>query len=108
MELKAKTPRGAANEIAKYLKKKFPGATGIRVLDPEDGMTYFGSKSWMVCFEEGPYEWAPMLTGGSSIFAGETGSYSTPGDYPNGVRNSFVWAECQNNFAICLYKQERD
>jgi hypothetical protein len=105
MKLKAKTPRGAANELAKFLRKKFSNAAGIRVLSPDEGMHFFGSKSWMVCYEEGPFEWAPSLSGGSSIYAGETGSYGSPGDFPQGLCNQHVWGECQNNFAICFYKQ---
>jgi hypothetical protein len=45
---------------------------------PEQAAARGYSKSWMVCWESGPYDWAVALSLGSAYTAGETGRYSEP------------------------------
>ena len=94
--LQARTPRGAANEVARYLYKKAPehGKPFVRPL--ENGLDY--EVVW-----EGPFEWT-MITAGSGLFCGERGDYSTPGDWPDGIGNKYVYVEPYNHYTLSFYK----
>ncbi len=61
----------------------------------EMGYGYFWSFPW----EEGPHEWT-MITAGSTLHAGSTGVYSTPGPFPNGLRSRRWYAEAQNHWML--------
>ena len=94
MKITSKTPKGAVNELCRYLHSKGYGS----FISKSDG------GGMTVASEEAPYGWSLSLSGGSSLYAGELGCWSTPGDYPEGLSNSHVCGEPQNHYAITFYK----
>jgi hypothetical protein len=104
--LDKKTPKGVASEVARRLKafaeKYGYNPESIVVRDPEGTMEFWGSKAWSVCWEEGPFEWAPCLSMGSSILAGEMSRYSDEAEFA--VNAPSVLAEPYNNFVLCFYR----
>ncbi len=97
--IKAKTPRGAANEILRAIKREPGGANAfIRKAD------YF-DKLWCVVWEEGPYEWAPIATGRGNIWDEENGlplycRTSTPTFDSLSTENWYC--ECENSYTLML------
>ena len=69
-KIRAKTPRGAANQLLRAIKT-MPGGEGafIRKSDYGDAPT--------VVWEAGPYEWAVIATGPGDIYAVEMGGTLT-------------------------------
>ena len=58
---------------------------------------------------EGPFEWAPCLTGGTSLYAGEMGKYSLEPDEAitkliAQVKEDGYFIECVNNYSITVYE----
>jgi len=101
--IKAKTPRGAANEIARCLRKWNGSDEGIVVKNPAETKRCFDSECWSICWEGGPFEWAVALSGGSNLWAGEFGNYSARGDLD--ITAGVGWfAEPQNHFTLLFYK----
>lgn len=102
IKIKAKTPRGAANELVRVLKRKYD-AKNIVVWSPKVSRDMGYGECWTVCWEEGPFEWARCLLGGSSIYAGEFGKYSMEGEIDvNSNPNWYV--EPWNSFTLGFYK----
>lgn len=89
-EFKSKTPRGVAGEIRKKLIKDYGlNPEYVFVWSPKETRSRGWGNAWTICAEEGPYEWAPELTGNcKGIYEHET-----------------VFAECYNNFMVNLYKR---
>lgn len=98
--LESGTASGAAMRFYQWLKRESEKLGG----NPNEVKLRNGSIVW----EMGPFEWAVALLGGSSMYAGEFGSYSTPGPFPNGITSQpgslTQWhAECDNSFAVTFY-----
>ena len=61
-------------------------------------------------WEGGPFEWAPSLTGGSHLHAGEMGTYSIPlrdealVKAVAQVKEDGYFIECVNNYSITVYE----
>jgi len=55
---------------------------------------------------DGPFEWAPSLTGGSDLYAGEIGNYSSPNSWYKefeAIEKKFdVYFECQNSWSLIV------
>lgn len=90
MIFKAKSPKGVAEEIRRTLIEKFQlNPTYVYVWSPEESALRGYGNAWSICAEEGPYEWAPELTGNARAI------YEHP----------TVFCECYNNHIINLYKR---
>ena len=87
-KFKAKTPRGVATEIKKYLERDCQ-ATDVFVWNPTKSKEMGYSGFWAVVSEDAPFEWAASLTGWNSDIA----------------NHSFVFAEPQNGWMLCLSKR---
>lgn len=94
----------ALKKLAKVMNDVTSGAYGMPIIKtPQDDGWDMETLCW-----DGPFEWI-MITSGSSIFAGETGLYSTPTEtkiqkvleliYNDGYRFEPV-----NNCQICIFK----
>lgn len=97
----------AANELIRLLKKHESylienyGLPTVRVEDEYDGVKR------VAILWDGPFEWAPALTGGSHLCAGEMGSYSTPSGWHHEVseieqRRGLLF-ECQNSYTLTVW-----
>ena len=104
--LKAKTPKGAASEVAKYLKEYTDNTgLGVTILDPKRSAECGYGDCWTVVWEEGPYEWT-MISAGSALTCGETGDYATPGDWPKGISNEHVFCEAYSGHVLCFFVKD--
>ena len=105
--INAKSPREACQKTGRYLKSLAKelgyNPDNVYVRNPKESENYVGSKAWSVTWEEGPFEWAYNLSGGSSIYAGEFCSYSTPSEIKIWDMPNYI-AECQNSFTLLFYK----
>ena len=97
------SPATAAKALAAYLKKLDPGAE-VLVWSPKEATEHGWGSGWAVCWEGGPFDWALALSGGSSIYAGESGCYSTPGAFPEGLSAHGWYAEAYNGFILSFHK----
>lgn len=113
MELKAKTPKGAAKEIKRYLIEKFSNGCAenamayereIIIRSPKESRIYGGPACWTLIFEGGPFEWAIAINAGGDMFKWAHGQYSAVGDFPKGLTNEHVFVECQNHYQLCFTK----
>lgn len=87
---KAKSPKGVANEIRSQLIATYHlNPMYVFVWSPEESQSRGYSKCWSVCAEEGPFEWAPNLTGNNI----------------NIYNHESVFCEAYNGFIVSLYKQ---
>ena len=69
----AKSKKGLLEMLAKVLNSETDGLFGMPTVEtPKDD----GWDTHTLCWD-GPYEWT-MILGGSSIYAGELGTYSSP------------------------------
>lgn len=60
-----------------------------------------GWPSWEIIWEEGPFEWAVSLCGGSTIYGSELGyGIGTEGDF-NTYGQRF-YCECQNSYTLVI------
>ena len=109
--LNAKTPKTAAKRFYAWVLLK-AAALGkdsdyIFLWSPEESKQRGYGNCWTVCWEEGPFEWAPAISGGSDLYAGEAENFSKPGPFPNGLRG-FGWlAEPWNSFILGFYIYKR-
>lgn len=97
----------AANELIKLLKKhesylvKMYGLPTVRVEDEYDGVKR------VAIIWDGPFEWAPALTGGSHLCAGETGTYSQGSPWYEEFEmiesERDVMFECQNSCTLTIW-----
>jgi hypothetical protein len=80
-----KSPRGMANEVRAWLIATFQlNEKYVYAWSPKDSEERGYGKCWTVCAEEGPFEWAPLLTGNNeSIYA-----------------NKAFHGECYNGFIL--------
>lgn len=102
--LEAKTAKTAAKRLAELIKETFPDQVkNLFVWSPEETKSRGWGSGWAVCWEEGMYDWT-AITAGSSIYAGESGRYSQPGWFPEGLRGSNWYAEPYNGFVINFYQ----
>ncbi len=89
----------AAKEIAALINAKV-GMDEVEVVVDGDGLAN-------VVWEGGPYEWAPALTGGSSIFAGEFGDYGEENPWYDefaAICDKYgVYCECNNSFSLSVW-----
>ena len=64
MTASAKTPRGVANELKKQIVNRFGlNEQYVYVWSPEESATRGYGDNWCLCAEEGPFEWAILMTG---------------------------------------------
>ena len=97
--INAKTPRGAANQLLRAIRKIDPDERNSGIGFDEDA-----PKVW---WESGPYEWAVIATGPGDIFAEELGG--TLGDaYRNkptfDMRSGNWFAEPDNSYSLKFWK----
>ena len=94
--------RTAARLLEALIKSKLSDdlTAELTVLEMDDAV--------LVSWEGGPFEWAPALTGGSCIFAGEFGNYSEENSWYAAVldiqERYAVFFECQNSFQISVWE----
>lgn len=74
---KYKTKAGGAKALYRFLKAKavelgLP-ATSVFICSPAENEARGYGSSWSVSWEEGPYEWAIGVSGGSSMYGPERG-----------------------------------
>jgi hypothetical protein len=102
-----RTQMAALNALQKLLKREAKkmgfNPDGIFIL-PAGHSESYPLLSW----EEGPYEWASALTGGSWLYAGETGQYSKENPWFHKVEaiseKYGTYFECQNHFQLCAWE----
>lgn len=100
--LAAKSPATAAKRLAAYLRQTFGNDAEIHVWSPQETKERGWGSGWAVCWEEGPYEWT-MITLGSSFNAGNSGDFSKPGPFPEGLSTKAFHAEPYNHFILNFY-----
>lgn len=57
-----------------------------------------------IMWEEGPFDWAIALSGGSWLYAGESGAYSEVGEFPQGISGDYWHAEPKNSYTLTFYE----
>lgn len=97
------TAKGAASAFMRWLKDRYK-SQNVFLWSPQEAKERGYGNGWAVCWEEGPYQWTSALSGGSTIFAGETGSYSEVGPFPNGISTREWHAEPYNGFILSFYQ----
>lgn len=97
----------AANELVRLLKKRESYLIenyGLPIVRVDDEC--YGVKRVAIVWD-GPFEWAPALTGGSHLCAGETGSYSTASGWHHEVseieRRRGLHFECENSYSLTIW-----
>ena len=87
--------RAIATYVAIQAKKIGANPNGIICRKTED------ERTWEVIWEEGPYEWAISLCGGSNIYGSEHGyGPGTEADFDTyGQR---FYCECQNSYTLVI------
>ncbi len=105
--MKAAKQKKALNDLKRLLVKK---AKKMGYRDPDIRVFPKGHSADypVLSWEEGPYEWAPALTGGSDLHAGETGRYSQENPWFDEVEaikeKHQCYFECQNNFQLSAWE----
>ncbi len=99
--LNAKTPAGAAKALVAFLKEHH-NAQDISLWSPKEARERGRSPAWTVLWESGPFNWT-VVSAGSTITAGESGAYSTPGPFPSGLATPNWHAEPCNSQMIAFY-----
>lgn len=91
------TAERAATLIRTYVKKLGYEPDEIAVFQ-QDGV-------WKICWEGGPFEWAPALSMGSSITSGELNNWSNPAeiDIIGLAAKRGHYFECYNNCTLGVY-----
>ena len=106
--LSSKNAKEAATRFAEWLRAQVLeigySTKQIFLWSPQETQERGWGSGWSVCWEEGPFEWT-SITGGSTLYAGETGSYSTPGPFPQGLSTHDWMAECYNSFVLNFHDQ---
>ena len=99
------TKRIAAKTLHRHLGENFEdfGGKTARLLTPDESEQLGTGRNWRGMWEEGPYEWAIGLTGGTSMFGGETGKWSVnnPEILLTGAENWFC--EPYYRFDLCFF-----
>ena len=109
--LKAKTPRGAANEVRNALRKNVARMHGLTKAQAEAAVwshkrTERDYSVWEVVWQDySPYEWPSILTGGGDIWDEEFGFplYANPNKIIE-TRNDYVYAEPGSGIVLGFYK----
>lgn len=93
-----------AEAVAAVLKKNLTDALGANEITVvTDGRTAH------VVWEAGPFEWAPCVTMGESIFSGELDCYGTPAEewakeITAVCSANDVYLEADNNYSISVWE----
>jgi hypothetical protein len=101
--LDAKTAKGAAGQLSRYLKRRYDADLFVR----SERVRYSDGKVRTVhevSWEEGPFEWAVIAMGGGGLYDEENGL----GLYATGTEIEFFaakgWtAECANSYTARFY-----
>lgn len=108
-----KTAKGAAQAFTEWLKEnaaqKLLGKPGelwgtVFLWSPDEAKARGYGNGWAVCWEQGPFQWTMAVSGGSSLFAGETGNYSALGPFPEGIYSAHWHCEPHNGFILSFYQ----
>ena len=106
-KITAKTTRGAAQQLYDYLRElavqlgNNPEYVYFWSISESEERGY--GKCYTVCWEEGPFDWAVALSGGTSIYAGELGNYSLPAEIDVNC-GEYWFAEPYNGFIMGFYR----
>ena len=106
----AKTPKGAASQVAKALKKLCPDANPLvrSMTNTYKGLTKKDNAKWVdwhvVAEDSTPYEWAMAAPGGDDIFREEYGAEIMEANPDHKWVPSFEFTtftpECENGFTL--------
>lgn len=89
-KFKAKTPKGLAMEIKKYLERDCL-AEDVNIWNPKKTKEMGHGDFWAVVSEDAPFEWTMGLSGWNKDIA----------NHPT------VDVECQNGWMLCLFKSDK-
>lgn len=105
--LASSTPQEAATRLAEWLREHCSESgsdpKNVFLWSPDEAKERGWGSGWTVCWEEGPFEWA-MISAGCTLYAGEFGTYSQPGPFPNGLSGKKWFAEQYNSFILNFYE----
>ena len=91
-----------AQAMMRFLIRKISHA------DPKEWLVLQDGDTVLVSWESGPCEWAPALTGGAVIEAGELGCWSEANpwydEFAAWCRSRGVHVECQNDFQLSVWE----
>lgn len=96
------TPAAAAKKFYEWLKANHDAADAV-LWAPQRAAEFGCGEVWAVCWEGAPFEWAPAVSMGASVYAGELDDYSKPGPFPKGLFTEGWHSEPWNNFILCFY-----
>jgi len=83
-----------AGELASDLQELIREAAEVLGQDPKLEVSLLEKEDkYVLYWEGGPWEWAPDFTGGENIMGAQLTGIT---------RNSGVWLECKNSFALVM------